>query len=497
MRSRSLPLALLLLSLAGTAGADEDPVSALLLEKSLRGAQIGVAVSDLEAGSTLFESRADRSLIPASNQKLLIAAAALEHWGPTHRFETPVFIDGDLDEKGVLDGSLWIEGSGDPSLVSESLWKLAEEIRLAGIREIRGGIAVDSSYFDAQRFHPDWEPVSARAYHAPIGAFAVNYSSFRIEVRAAETLGRPAVVSIAPRTAYLHVDSRVRTEARSGPLKIGVDTLPSGLGDRVQVHGVVAPNGEGKTYWRAVTQPEGYAASMLRTQLQAQGIAVAGPTRSGRVPPSARELLRFQGESVAILVQRLSKFSNNFVAEQLTKLLGAAEAGPPGTWEKGAAAISRWVETSGLPYRDVTVRDGSGLSARNRVSARALVGLLARVSERFEWGPEFLAALPLGGLDGTLEDRLNGEPIPLRAKTGHLRRVSSLSGYVETLDGRRLAFAVLINGARGAALDVDAALDRFVTRLSQLRIEPPTDATALEPTQTNQGATRPEEQAPQ
>jgi D-alanyl-D-alanine carboxypeptidase/D-alanyl-D-alanine-endopeptidase (penicillin-binding protein 4) len=481
-----LPLALLLLSLAGAAGADDDPLAALLAERSLRGAQIGVAVLDLEARSTLFESRADRRLIPASNQKLLIAAAALEHWGPTHRFETPVFIDGDLDEQGVLDGSLWIEGSGDPSLVSESLWKLAEEIRLTGIREIRGGIGVDSCYFDAQRFRPDWEPVSARAYHAPIGAFAVNYSSFRIEVRAAATLGSPAVVSVAPRTAYLHVDSRVRTESQSGPLKIGVDTLPSGLGDRVLVHGVVSPNGEGKTYWRAVTRPEGYAASMLRTQLKAQGIAVSGPTRSGRVPPSARELLRFQGESVATLVQRLSKFSNNFVAEQLTKLLGAAVVGPPGSWEKGAEAISRWVETSGLPHRDVTVRDGSGLSARNRLSARALVGLLARVSERFEWGPEFVSALPLGGLDGTLEDRLNGEAIPLRAKTGHLRRVSSLSGYVETLDGRRLAFAVLINGARTPALDVDAALDRFVTRLSQLDKEqtakpPPVDATALSP----------------
>ena len=123
---------------------------------------------------------------------------------------------------------------------------------------------------------------------------------------------------------------------------------------------------------------------------------------------------------------------------------------------------------------------------RSAVWVCALVGLLARVSERFEWGPEFLAALPLGGRDGTLEDRLNGEAIPLRAKTGHLRRVASLSGYVETLDGRRLAFAVLINGARSSALDVDAALDRFVTRLSQLDKHPPAeppppDATALSP----------------
>jgi D-alanyl-D-alanine carboxypeptidase/D-alanyl-D-alanine-endopeptidase (penicillin-binding protein 4) len=489
MRSRSLPFALLLLSLAGIAGAADDPIAALLAEPSLRGAEVGVEVVDLETGSTLFESRADRSLIPASNQKLLIAAVALEHWGPTHRFETPVYVDGELDESGSLQGTLWIEGRGDPSLVSESLWKLAEEIRLAGIREIRGGIGVDASYFDAQRFHPDWEPISARAYHAPTGAFAVNYSSFRIEVRAATELGMPAVVSIAPRTPYLHVDSRVRTESRSGPLKIGVDMLPSGLGDRVQVQGVVSPNGEGKTYWRAVTRPEGYAASLLRTQLQAQGIEVAGPARSGRVPPSARELLRFQGESVATLVQRLNKFSNNFVAEQLTKILGAETAGAPGSWVKGAAAISGWVERSGLPHREVTVRDGSGLSARNRVSARALVALLARVAERFEWGPEFLAALPLGGLDGTLEDRLNGEAIPLRAKTGHLRRVASLSGYVEAADRHRLAFAVLINGARDSALDVDAALDRFVTRLSQLGSEapadsPPDDAPAPPPADT-------------
>lgn len=459
-----LPLLLLLpLSAAGGPAAD-TALERLLHSPALRGARVGVHVSALETGQLLLEHNADQLMVPASNQKLLTAAAVLAHWGPTQRFETPVYVEGPIDPGGVLDGTLWIEGRGDPSLVSESLWKLAEEIRLRGITQVRGGIAVDASYFDGQRFHPDWEPVSSRAYHAPTAAFAVNYSSFRVDVRAAARIGAPAIVRVAPFTAYLRVRSSVLTIARAGPLQLSVERLADGSGERVLLGGVFPLGGTPKTYWRAVALPERYAASLLRTQLESQGVRVFGPIRLGRLPESARELLRFVGEPLGPIVRKLDKFSNNFIAEQLIKALGADLYGPPGSWEKGIRALRAHLASIGIDGQRLRVADGSGLSPRNRISASVLAHVFRDAVLRFGSGPEFIASLPLGGLDGTLQDRMSPAPIPVRAKTGHLRHVSSLSGLLPRGDGH-LVFSVLVNGARAGREDVDAAIDAFVAEL--------------------------------
>lgn len=477
----SLGLALLLLlGVPCVSGASDlqTPFRALLAEPALLGAQLGMEVVDLATGSSLGSHAAHRPMIPASNQKLLIAAASLAKWGPAHRFETTLWIDGPIDEHGQLRGALWIEGSGDPGLVSESLWKLAERLRLSGLRGVRGELGVDAHWFDAQYFHPDWAPVSRRAYHAPIAAFAVNYSSFRIEVHAGPTLRSPARVEVAPATEYLQVDSEVRTSESVSRLEIEVEPLPSGSGDRIHLRGAIPRGSEPRLFWRAVSQPGRYAASLLRTQLASQGIEVSGPTRFGRVPAGAREWLRFEGAPLSILVRRMVKFSNNFIAEQLTKRLGAEIHGPPGSWKKGREALLAFLGSLHATGHEWVVRDGSGLSARDRLSAHTLVQLLEGVSRSFRFGPEFLVALPLFGRDGTLEERLDGMALPVRAKTGHLRRVAALSGYLSTRDGRRLAFSLLINGARAPSDAVDAAVDRFVLGLTDLGSEA---ASPLEP----------------
>ena len=214
-------------SLASAAG-DEGALQGLLRHRALRGARISVLVSELESGSVVLERDSRRSMIPASNQKLFVAAAALDYWGPAHRFETPVRVDGPIDESGVLHGRLWVVGRGDPSLVSESLWKLAEQVRLLGIRQIRGGLGVDTSYFDAVATHPDWAPLSRRAYEAPTGAFAANYSSFRIDVTPAREPGGLAKVAVAPDVSYFRVDSDAVSLEHGGHLQLALEPLPDG-----------------------------------------------------------------------------------------------------------------------------------------------------------------------------------------------------------------------------------------------------------------------------
>ncbi len=458
-------LAGLLAANAGASSDADEALRALLAHRALRGARVGVVVASLESGKRLLARNPNKLLVPASNQKLLLAATALAHWGPAARFETPVFVDGPVDAQGVVTGTLWLEGRGDPTLVSESLWKLAEEIRLHGISQIRGGIGVDSSYFEAVQIHPDWEPVSLRAYHAPSSAFAANYSSYRIEISAAAEAGRPATVTVAPFTSYFRIRSDVLTIAQPGPLELDLGPLPDGSGERVEVHGVVPLAGKPKTYWRAVTMPELYAASLLRTQLETQGVRVRGPIRIGRLPESARELLRFKGEPVGQIIRKLNKFSNNFIAAQLTKALGAEVHGAPGSWKKGIRVIQAHLDRIGSKGPRPVIVDGSGLSPRNRLSAGLLADVVRDAVRRFGSGPEFVASLPLGGLDGTLEDRMEGGQTHVRGKTGHLRHVSTLSGLLPRA-GEWLVFSVLVNGARGSSLDVDAAIDAFIAGLS-------------------------------
>jgi D-alanyl-D-alanine carboxypeptidase/D-alanyl-D-alanine-endopeptidase (penicillin-binding protein 4) len=474
---RFLGVAFVLLGLVAqpaTAAEPDAELGRFLRHPALRGAKVGVAVIDLDTGERLVDVNADRALVPASNQKLLITAASLAHWGPAYRFETPVMIDGALGADGVVAGPLWVVGRGDPSLVSETLWKLAEEIRLRGVRTIRGGLRVDTSYFDGQHVHPDWQPVSARAYHAPTGAFAANYSSFRIQVSPGGSSGQPATVDVAPFVPYFRVRSEALTIARAGRLSLDIGRLADGSGERVAVRGAVAIGAEPRTYWRAVALPELYAAEILRVQLEAQGVRVEGPIRIERAPATARELLRFKGEPLGVIVRHLNKFSNNFIAEQLTKRLGAETSDGAGSWASGTRAIRSYMDSIGALDGRTVIADGSGLSPRNRVSASTLAQLIRHASREFVWGPEFLASLPLGGQDGTLEERLENAGIELRGKTGHLRHVSSLAGVVPGPTGRRV-FTILVNGAQGSSAAVDDAIDAFVAGLGTKtnRVRPP------------------------
>jgi D-alanyl-D-alanine carboxypeptidase/D-alanyl-D-alanine-endopeptidase (penicillin-binding protein 4) len=272
-------------------------------------------------------------------------------------------------------------------------------------------------------------------------------------------------VRLAPDTPYFRTLPDALTLRGGGQLAVDVDVLADGTGESVRVTGSLAERREPATYWRAVALPERYAAAVLRAQLEAQGVRVGPRVRFGPAPADAREVLRFSGEPIALQVRLLQKYSNNFVAEQLTKRLGADLYGSPGSWQKGVRALNAHLAQLGANAPGTVIADGSGLSPRNRIAPSTLTALIRASSASFGFGPEFLSALPIGGRDGTLETRMEGVSLPVRGKTGHLRRVSSLSGVVPGPDGQLRAFSVVVNGARGSSLDVDAAIDAFVASL--------------------------------
>src|SRR5258706_45480 len=291
-------------------------------------------------------------------------------------------------------------------------------------------------------------------------------SRFRVDVVPGEHVGAPVELRLAPALPYFKSAADAVTLRGGGQLVLDIEVLPDGSGESVRVSGAVSEGRPTSTYWRAVALPERYAAALLRAQLEAQGVRVAPRVRFAAAPADARELLRFSGEPLALQVRLLEKFSNNFVAEQLTKMLGADLYGPPGTWEKGTRALGAYLEGAGIVDPALAIADGSGLSPRNRISPATLAAVLRRGAQRFDSGPEFLSALPIGGREGTLEDRMHAGAVQIRAKTGHLRRVAALSGVVPGANGSTRVFSVMVNGARGDADGVDAAIAKFAARVA-------------------------------
>lgn len=446
----------------GSAGL-ASRLDAALQDGALRGAQIGALVTTVDEGRVLYERAADRSLVPASNMKLLTALAALSAFGPTHRFTTSVYADAPLDEDGAVD-VLAIRGQGDPALTSEDLWRLAADLRRLGLQRVRKGLLLDASAFDSESWHPNWGAVSARAYNAPIGALSANYGAFSAEVRAGTRPGDPVRVRLDPPVPYLRLINRASTGPRGAPASLAVDRRGSGSSEEILVSGVASASSEPKLYYRSVLDPVRYAGAVLRMQLGANGIAVEGDDRLGPVPASMTPLLEFEGKSLAEIVRLLLKYSNNAIGETLVKALDA-NAGGVGSWSSGVPALRRELTQLGLALDGVTIVDGSGLSYDNRVTPRVLVSALRLGDASFRFGPEFVAALPIAAADGTLEKRAGAAAGRLRAKTGLLTRVTSLSGYATSADDQRLAFSIVVNGFRGSGKGAMAAVDRFAAEL--------------------------------
>jgi D-alanyl-D-alanine carboxypeptidase/D-alanyl-D-alanine-endopeptidase (penicillin-binding protein 4) len=306
-----------------------------------------------------------------------------------------------------------------------------------------------------------------------------NYSAFSATVEAGAKPGDPVRVLLDPPVAYLRLVNRATTGARKSATSLavdravaktsGVDQGAVGHVEEVQVSGVVRAASEPTTYNRSVLDPVRYAGSVLRAQLEANGIAVEGEDRLGTVPDSMVSLLEFKQAHLADVVQLFLKYSNNTMAEMLVKALGVRSTGI-GSWSTGIAAVRAELERLGIDVAGLSIVDGSGLSYQDQVTPRVLVSALRAAKASFDFGPEFVAALPIAAADGTLKKRTKGAAGRVRAKTGLLTRITSLSGYAVSGDGQPLVFSILVNGFTGSDEAAMAAVDQFAAELSRSRV---------------------------
>jgi D-alanyl-D-alanine carboxypeptidase/D-alanyl-D-alanine-endopeptidase (penicillin-binding protein 4) len=462
--------AVCLLLLAPTAASSEQSLEsrleAVLHSRGLAGARVGVLVVAQDDGRVLFQKEPDRPLVPASNQKILTAAAALSAWGPAHQFVTEVYASHAPDAQGGV-GTLMLRGLGDPSLTSEQFWRLSADLRMRGVRRVSGGLLLDASSFDSVRWHPTWGKTSARAYHGPVASLSANYGAFAVVVQAGVREGDPVRVRLDPPVPFLRLKNSARTGSSNTRAKLVIDRRRAGTVEEVLVSGVAPAGSAAATYYRSVLDPVGYAGAVFRMQLEANGIVVDGEARVGKVPETAVRILEFKGKSMAEIVKLFLKFSNNTMAETLVKAMGVRSGGK-GSWSDGIAATRLELDGLGVELEGVVMIDGSGLSVNNRLTPRSLVSTLRKAQASFRFGPELMAALPIAATDGTLEKRVAGVSHQVRAKTGLLVRsqeVTSLSGYLDTVAGESLVFSILVNDFPKGSAEAMAAVDLFVAEL--------------------------------
>jgi serine-type D-Ala-D-Ala carboxypeptidase/endopeptidase (penicillin-binding protein 4) len=456
-----------------TAAADPGP--ARELEAALRaivdggplaGARAGVLVEEVESGQVLYARDGDALLNPASNVKLVTTAAALARLGPDYRFDTEFYAEPGARGLTPLK-ALWVRGTGDPSLLTERLWAIAGDLAHLGIRRI-GDLVVDESFFDGERTGPGFDQESGdRSYLAPSGAASLNWNTVAVYVAPSDRPGVKARVEVEPPSDYFEVENRTTTVA-SGRRRVTVSSQPHAGKQRIVVEGRVAAGSRIQVVWRKIDEPALYLGHSLRRLLELRGVTVTGRVKVGQVPQGARLLHVAQSESLAEIVRRLNKTSNNFVAEQLLETLGAVVKGAPGSWAKGIAAAEEFLAEIGIPRGAYVMKNGSGLNDTNRFSAKQLVTVLRAMWARFPLQAEYVTSLPVAGRDGTIRFRMEGSEAEgrLRAKTGTLEHVTSLSGYVQTAGGKTLAFAVLVNDFAGRPATVIRSVDAIGTALA-------------------------------
>jgi D-alanyl-D-alanine carboxypeptidase/D-alanyl-D-alanine-endopeptidase (penicillin-binding protein 4) len=457
-----------LLTLAASFGVSAQPAQAFPLpdavESALRAANVppsavGITVVPLSGSGLTLTANENQPMNPASTMKLVTTLAGLELLGPQYQWRTDLLSAAPL-RNGVLEGDLWLRGSGDPQLVIEDLWLLVQRLRGAGVREIRGNLMLDRSAFEPAQHDPGaFDGEALRPYNAGPDALLLNYKAVSFHFTA-DPDNRQARVYALPALAGMVTPATVRGSdgacndwrARLGgdftdPLRpVFRGAYPLSCGDKVW-HVSVLDTGQ-------------YAEALFRSLWDSSGGVWRGRVREGSaVPPDAKRLAQHESKPLAEVIRDINKYSNNVMARQLFLTLGTETSRKPANKERAQRAISDWLVGKGLDRREFVLENGAGLSRIERLTTAGLARLLqgAFASPLM---PEFVSSLPIVGIDGTMRRR-SAAAGSAHIKTGLLADTRAIAGYVLAASGRRYAVVAFINhpNAGGGQAALDALLN--------------------------------------
>jgi D-alanyl-D-alanine carboxypeptidase/D-alanyl-D-alanine-endopeptidase (penicillin-binding protein 4) len=504
-----------------------------------RNARWGVEVVDLATGEELYGRDTTKAFMPASNLKLYTTSAAVETLGADFRFQTNLYASGTTATKGVLRGDLVIVGSGDPSIsgryiqdmpTTAVLQKWAQAVKAAGIKRVEGSVVGDDDVFDDEGRTGSWQlDYYQEWYAAENSGLTMNDNCWDVTITPGRKVGEPAAIEPLLPTKYVKFVNHITTSAakpRRGSTTASNDAATSADvaaaasdtsgseessdppieiireldHNEITLSGTIALGHEPYHDWGSIHNGTLFAATMLTEELQRQGIQVTGgakdiddldATKKAGLKAKRGTLIHTHvSPPLSRIIAMINKPSQNFYADQLLKSLGAQAYGR-GSYENGRRAVRDFLTTAGVQQTlGLRMSDGSGLSRQDMVEPQMTIALLRKVASGPNAKP-FEESLPIMGVDGTLKTRLRGTPAykNVHAKTGTINGVRSLSGYVTTKGGRRLAFCMMANNFTVPTRAATDAQDKALLKLIDIDAQRPSASAST--TSTTQAGDQP------
>ena len=421
----------------------------------------GVDVVRIKDGAELFSLNKNKRFRPASNMKVVIAASALKALNSDHRFETNLFTDGKI-KNGVVEGNLVVVGSGDPTFKGSELSAWRTSLQKLGVTRVKGNIVGIDSMFDDQKtgLMWSWDDLS-NCYSAQISGLQVNSNCAEVIIRPGLD-GEQAIIQKIPNTSYIEAINQTVT----GHSPTNLEFKREEGTNRIYIRGIINKRASSIGKWISVDNPTLYFVHLFYEELSRHGIKVEGRPVDSRDTgyilkrSSAYQIAKRRSPPLRSIINDFLKYSINLYGESILKSLGFIYFNDGSTYN-GRLAVDLILKPYNLPKDVLFIADGSGLSMLNMISPEYMSKLLYSISKGYYY-QTFFDALSTSGMDGTLRRRLNSEELKgnVHAKTGYIRNVRSLSGYIDTVGKERLVFSIFANNYNNKLDKAEFVIDK-------------------------------------
>ena len=444
------------------------------ITSNLGSSNVALTIRDIDTGKIIFSHNGDKLMRPASNMKLVSGAAALGILGEDYRFTTDLYMDGTIKNK-VLNGNIYIKGSGDPTLTKADFLEFAKVLKRNGIRTINGNLIGDDTAFTGSTL-PVGVDKTDESYYFGARTSAItmsqnaDFDASTVIINAKpDKVGAKPTYTIEPNLSGLIISNQAKTVSKGQKNTISIKRIYNS--NKVVISGNL-PQGSSAKEWVTLQNPSKNTMQAIKIALEGAGIKFANSSKIVLAPVSNKAKLLHTNKSrtLAAIFPAFMKLSNNSIADILVKAIGQQELGE-GSTAVGTQVLRSYSESINVPVSTWRFADGSGLSDSNRVTTNGLSQLLFNVQKE-PYFKTYFNSLPVAGnsermVGGTLRKRLTATNLQNRifAKTGYIPNVYTLSGYVKGNSGKQYIFSILLENKANGITYIDRAMASLVKDL--------------------------------